>query len=64
MGLISWIISVFCLAIIGVKSAIKHGGILFSVFENVDPFDKKLAKIAAIFFVLGVLFFIWGIMSE
>lgn len=36
----------------------------FRFFGNVGSFDKKLAKIAAIFIVLGVLFFIWGIMSE
>jgi len=48
-------------AIIGVISAIKHRGIFFSIFENMSPFDKKLAKIDAASFVFGILFFIWGI---
>ena len=64
VGLMLWVISAVCLAIIGVKSAIKYGGIFFSIFENLSPLDKKLAKIAAASFTFGILFFIWGLFSE
>lgn len=59
-GLISWIGSALCLSFIGLKYA-KGLVIPFSsLFKDLEPRDKKLAKFAGILFTTGIVLFIFS----
>ena len=59
IGAICWIVSAICVACVGAKYQIKHG-FFRSVGVELNEQDKRLVKIAAILFFVGILFFIVG----
>jgi hypothetical protein len=59
VGLIAWLMSGICISIIGFRHSVWYGS-RQKLFEKLTPLDMRLAKIAALFFVAGVLCFVIG----
>lgn len=59
VGLTAWLMSGVCISITGFRNSVWYGT-KQKLFEELNPLDMKLIKIAALFFVAGILFFIIG----
>jgi len=59
IGLAAWVTSGLCIGSIGFRNSAWWGP-RRSASEKLGPVDMKIAKIAGIFFILGIFFFIIG----
>ncbi len=60
IGAICWIVSAICVAYVGVEYQIKYG-FFRSIGVELNEKDKRLLKIAAILFFIGLFFFLFGV---
>jgi len=58
-----WLISCCLISIIGIRN-IHSFSPFVSIFNKLGPFDLKLAKYSGLLFVIGILFFIVGVIGE
>ena len=58
-SVVLWVVSGFFLGLIAIRNSVWFGPSR-SVLEELRPFDKKLAKIGGIFFVIGTFLFVIG----
>jgi hypothetical protein len=58
-SVIAIVMAAICLGITGFRNSAWYGA-KQKLFDKLNPIDMKLAKIAALFFVAGILFFCIG----
>lgn len=62
-GLISLVASCCCVGLIGIRNSVWYGP-RHSPFAKLKPVDLKIAKVGALFLVIGLMLFLIGWLSK